>query len=1355
MTTEASLRPVRGGPRLTPSGAAAAGLYAFFILVSLLQQPGRTTYDTRAELTQRPLDFLRDGFTLWHPESNLGEFQNQAYGYLFPQGSWFVLGDLLGSPDWVTQRLWSALVLIVAVEGARRVALALDLAGPVALLVGLAYGFSPRLLGTVPVITGEALPGAMMPWILLPVLLAFSGRLGYWRAALLSGAAIVCMGGVNAVENVGSLPLVVITVLWGWRRGLVGWRFVVAWFGAALAASLWWVLPLLVLARYAPPFYQYVESASNTTAALGWSEAVRGDTHWVAYLITGDRAWWPAAHALVTDPFLIVVSAVVAAAGLVGLCLWQHPVRSPLVLSMVIGLGALTVAHGGWAGTPISGSVRDLLDGPLAIFRNVHKIDPVVRLPLAIGFGYSAKLAATWLAARRPELTQLQTAALLVPGVLVLSLGQPFLLNDARTPGWSTISEPWQQARSYLTEHDDGRSTLVLPGSGFAQQDWGWTLDEPLLLLGGADFVARTQVPLIPGESIRFLNALDQLTVTGRATPELGAQLARAGIGHVVIRRDLVRRLTGSPHPGGAAVSAAKGGLTPVAAFGEDGEGGAEVEVLAVNEAQPRLRSTPVDSVLTVRGAPESVLALQDAGLVEPGQASVLEGEPGWKAPADVVTDDDQKRERAFGATDESLSAPLGPTEDWRTERSAHDFPTVPGAGQVVARYDGLDSLTASSAQGYADNFGPVVPQFGPYSAVDGDPNTRWASSRGTDPRDQWLRVDFTGSREVHEVTVLPTVDDGSLVPIRRLTVRAGAQSRTVVTSPSGAPSTVRFDGRAVPWVEVRVDQAATSARTGAVSLREVTIDDLVPTRTLSVPGDVAPDAVWLLGSGAERRACNDTLGVPDCDIVRIRPAEEAEGLDRTLTTTQAASVRLQGWVMPRATPEATRLLEPFDDQRVGVTSVYGFDPKVAGRFAYDGELSTAWVSDPRDRNPTVLLQWDQPQVIDSVFVASDDEAGVPTTAIVRAGKRQDVVALTGGVNTLSPPIHRRSVTIEFVRPADADRVVVPELFLGGTDLARPFFANVTSGAVCGLGPNVTIDGRTVSTRVVGTLADIVNGTPMRLESCGGDGGAVEVDAGVHRVTAPPSAEFAVLELGAVSTDSPAPAGSARSVDVQSWADSSRTADIGAGASSVISFPENYNSGWVAELDGRRLTPLHVDGWQQGWLVPAGVAGKLEMRFAPQRTYLVTLVIGIAISGSLLLLGLLCLLGSVRPRAVRGPARDWPPATRATHWATAVAALCLAALLLGPVPAAGAAAGILLARGSRRATGHTVAQPLLAAALGAGVLVVLSAVVDVVGLLAPVREAGDVFAALGFGLAVGLTLGMSLRGPSSRRGRHA
>ena len=78
-----------------------------------------------------------------------------------------------------------------------------------------------------------------------------------------------------------------------------------------VVAVFLWALPLLVLARWAPPFYEYVESASDTTGVIGWSEAVRGDSSWLGHLVSGDQPWWPAAFALANEPVLVVVAAVV------------------------------------------------------------------------------------------------------------------------------------------------------------------------------------------------------------------------------------------------------------------------------------------------------------------------------------------------------------------------------------------------------------------------------------------------------------------------------------------------------------------------------------------------------------------------------------------------------------------------------------------------------------------------------------------------------------------------------------------------------------------------------------------------------------------------------------------------------------------------------------------------------------------------------------------------------------------------------------------------------------------------------------------------------------------------------------
>ncbi|WP_232675873.1 alpha-(1-_3)-arabinofuranosyltransferase family protein, partial [Nocardioides sp. R-C-SC26] len=986
----ASAQEPDDGDQRSAARAAIAGLYLLIVAFSLIQQPGRTTYDTRAELTQRPGSFLQEAFTLWHPESNFGEFQNQAYGYLFPQGPWFLLMDAIGVPAWVGQRVWSALVLIVAIEGARRVARAIDLSPSSALVAGLAYGFAPRLLGTVSVITAETLPGSVMPWALLPVVLALSGRMGTGRAALLSGAAVVCMGGVNAVENAGSLPLIATLVGWGVWRGALPRRFLAQWTAAVLAAALWWMLPLAVLAGYAPPFYEYVESAADTTGLIGWSEAARGDSHWVAYLITGDQPWWPAAHALVATPWLIVVSAAVTAIGLVGLTRLGTPLRRPLALGMLIGLAALTVAHGGPAGTPIADLMVHLLDGPLQIFRNVHKIDPTVRLPLALGVGQAVVLAAEWLSSRartRPWTPWVP----LVLGAIVLSLGQPYLANHTRTPGWSEISEPWQEARAYLREHAAaGERTLIVPGAGFAQQTWGWTLDEPLLVLGGVDRVTRSQIPLIPGQSIRYLDALNEVIVTGRATPALVEQLARAGVGHVVIRRDLLRSLTGSPYPGGAAVSAARGGLEQVAAFGEDREGGPEVEILGVPASvagasgAARIAATPESQVTTVRGAPESVLALQRAGEIAVDVATVLEGEPGWVERADVVTDGDQRRERAFGTGDEALSAVMGPHDPWRLDRAVHDFPTVPGAAQVVARYQGLESVTASSSQGFADNFGPVAPQAAPGAAVDGDPQTRWITSLAGDPRRQWLRLEFAQPRPVGRVQVSPVVDDAQVLPIRRLEISAGDVVRRIQASPSGAMSTVTFDGSVVDHVEIRVVGVGAAGDRGRVGLREVSVDGESFPRSLVVPGELDPGGSIVLGTDPGRRACSVQWGVPDCDVARIRTGEEPGGMRRTVTTAASGRFDVSGLVVARSTREAGNLLDAVARRQVGATSVYGADPQVAARFAYDGEPSTSWVSAEEDPSPTLLFSWAKPRTITSIRI--DAGADAPATAVVRAG---------------------------------------------------------------------------------------------------------------------------------------------------------------------------------------------------------------------------------------------------------------------------------------------------------------------------------------------------------------------------------
>ena len=91
------------------------------------QSPGLISPDTKLDLTANPLRFLARAANLWNSDLPFGQAQNQAYGYLFPHGAFFLLGDLVGLPGWVTQRLWWALLLTAGFWGLLRVAEALGI----------------------------------------------------------------------------------------------------------------------------------------------------------------------------------------------------------------------------------------------------------------------------------------------------------------------------------------------------------------------------------------------------------------------------------------------------------------------------------------------------------------------------------------------------------------------------------------------------------------------------------------------------------------------------------------------------------------------------------------------------------------------------------------------------------------------------------------------------------------------------------------------------------------------------------------------------------------------------------------------------------------------------------------------------------------------------------------------------------------------------------------------------------------------------------------------------------------------------------------------------------------------------
>ena len=148
---------------------------------------------------------------------------------------------------------------------------------------------------------------------------------------------------------------------------------------------------------------------------------------------------------------------------------------------------------------------------------------------------------------------------------------------------------------------------------------------------------------------------------------------------------------------------------------------------------------------------------------------------------------------------------------------------------------------------------------------------------------------------------------------------------------------------------------------------------------------------------------------------------------------------------------------------------------------------------------------------------------------------------------------------------------------------------------------------------------------------------------------------------------------------------------MGAGAASVLVVHENVNPGWRATLDGVALEGVRVDGWQQGWRLPAGAAGTVRLDYAPDGPFRTGLLVG-------LVLAVVLVLGAWLP--ARRPAAGAEVADRAAGAEVAecgagAKAVERAALAERAVPVGAVAAlGLLLLGGLAGAVALVVAGAL-------------------------------------------------------------
>jgi len=1213
---------------------------------------GRTIFDTNLEVDLNAGQFLARLWSLWDPLEWFGGLQNQYIGYAFPMAPFFAIAQLLHIPVWLTERLWLATLIAVGFTGMVKLARALRIGSePSRLLAGTIFVLWPTFTIVIGSTSAAALPGLVVPWAVLPLIPAAAGRTSTGRAAARSGLAVAAMGGVNAVSTLAVLVLPALYIVTH-ARGRQRVRLSIAWCAAVIAATAWWAIPLLLQSRYSFNFLPYIEQATTTTRTMSAAASLRGTGTWTAYLDLDGVPWLSAGWSMVNSSAAILASALAAGTGLAGLARRDMPERRWLCTCTGLTVAVALAGYYGPLGGPFHATIDNLLDGALAPFRSTYKLEPVVAVALALGCAHV--MDRCWRARLRTSRSTYVTGATITAPLVALTLAGlalPQLTGQVLQPGsFTALPGYWRQAADFLAAHSPSETALVVPADAHGQFTWGDTIDDPLETLATSPWVERGLVPYGGAGSQELLQTAEQAVESGQQVTGLAAYLARAGIRYVVVRNDVSPQSAGYTPPQDANQTLTESGFRRVAAFGPQVAAAPNYPNLAglpagfaqsypsveiFEAANPHLRATspvaalPVSRTVLVSGGPDALLQLEGQGVLG-SKPAVIAGDTLPATPALWADTDGQPRAaNNFGATSNFQSFTytaneVNPPDDplgGGGSPPSQLLPVAAAGHQTVAVLAGAASVTASSAGTWLAE----LPQYAPANAFDGNPATAWTEASPSTPVGQWIQINFGRSIDLPPRIGIQLLDD---VPTRsianQLRVTTAAGSATTSTAATGKVQRIRVPPGPSRWLRITITGASNVVPGNpGTGISDVLIPGVRVTTYLKAASDAAGRE-----AAADSYSFSQQPPSPYLQSGQSRPAD----LNRIFTTPAKSRLTASISARPDPGPALNSLIASLtpanrSDFRVSASSTWESLPELGPDNLFEPTSGKPWLAAATDPQPQLEISWHGLRTIREIVLKSVvGAAAAPTGVLVGspAGHRLSSVGL-GGVVGLSPPLRTDKLDIIFSAvsssaagntaagqpaqlPTGLAAVQIPGL--AGLHLAAPS-PSATFRLGCGEGPAISVDGRRYRTSVTGSVADLLELNPVRLHLCT-PGGLLTLRAGRQLLSAASSADFTITSLSLASKTSAAaanlsepvsPADSSRKLQVLSWQADNRELRIGPGPRSYVEIHENANPGWIATLNGRKLVPVTLDGWQQAFIAPAGSGGTITLTFTPDGVY--------------------------------------------------------------------------------------------------------------------------------------------------------